>query len=209
MKWFNKSVRIPSREEALAGRDEVMTIDPVHWVNQRSMTGPFEPHLRQVTLAMGCFWGAERRLWQLPGVWVTAVGYAGGYTPNPTYQEVCSGMTAHTEVVLVVYDPNEISLEQILSCFWQSHDPTQGLRQGNDTGSQYRSAIYVESEEDLIKARQSLQAYQEKLQAAGFGEITTELKSGQTFYFAEQYHQQYLAKNPNGYCGLKGTGVSC
>lgn len=209
MKWFNKSVRLPNKEEAIAGRDETMVLDPIHWVNQRSMKGPFEPHLQQVMLAMGCFWGAERKLWQLPGVWVTAVGYAGGFTHNPTYQEVCSGMTAHTEVVLVVYDPNEISLEQILACFWQSHDPTQGLRQGNDQGSQYRSAIYVDQEDDLIVAKQSLLAYQQKLQQAGFSEITTELKVEPVFYFAEQYHQQYLAKNPNGYCGLQGTGVSC
>lgn len=187
----------------------MLEIEPLHWLNQHTLKAPYPEGLYEVVLAMGCFWGAERKFWPLEGVWVTAVGYAGGYTPNPTYEEVCSGMTGHAEVVKVVYDPAVITLADILRCFWESHDPTQGMRQGNDQGTQYRSAVYVNNDEDLQTVQRSLNDYQLKLNVAGFTDITTEIKQGVPFYYAESYHQQYLAKNPNGYCGLKGSGVPC
>ena len=180
-----------------------------HFVNGRPLRGPFPSHLEQAVFGLGCFWGAERRFWETPGVWVTAVGYAGGTTPNASYKEVCSGRTGHAEVVLVVYDPREVSYESLLQEFWQSHDPTQGMRQGNDVGTQYRSIILTASAEQEATARQSLARYQEALRAAGFGPITTSIEPLGELYYAEDYHQQYLAKNPGGYCGLGGTGVSC
>ena len=193
---------------ALAGRDQAMPIVNRHYVTGRPIAGEF-PGLARVQLGLGCFWGAERKFWNIPGVYTTAVGYAGGYTPNPTYEEACSGMTGHTEAVLVVYDPAVISLEEILKVFWESHDPTQGMRQGNDRGTQYRSAIYVEDAAQLVRVEASRAAYQQALDAARHGTITTEVALAGPFYYAEDYHQQYLAKNPNGYCGLGGTGVSC
>lgn len=204
-----KILSFPNIEQALPGRTEVLEIEPLHWLNQHTLKAPYPEGLHEVVLAMGCFWGAERKFWLLEGVWVTAVGYAGGYTPNPTYEEVCSGMTGHAEVVKVVYDPAVITLADILRCFWESHDPTQGMRQGNDQGTQYRSAVYVNNDEDLQTVQRSLNDYQLKLNVAGFTDITTEIKQGVPFYYAESYHQQYLAKNPNGYCGLKGSGVPC
>lgn len=180
-----------------------------HFVNGRPIEGPFDDHLEQAVFAMGCFWGVERRFWQLDGVWTTAVGYAGGSTPDPDYKLVCTGSTGHAEVVLVVFDPAVISYEQLLSIFWENHDPTQGMRQGNDIGTQYRSGIYTLSDEQDAAARQSLPEYQAELHKAGFGDITTEIKALDKFWYAEDYHQQYLAKNPDGYCGVGGTGVSC
>ena len=180
-----------------------------HFVNGRPNEGPFDDHLEQAVFAMGCFWGVERRFWQLDGVWTTAVGYAGGSTPDPDYKLVCTGSTGHAEVVLVVFDPAVISYEQLLSIFWENHDPTQGMRQGNDIGTQYRSGIYTLSDEQDAAARQSLPEYQAELHKAGFGDITTEIKALDKFWYAEDYHQQYLAKNPDGYCGVGGTGVSC
>jgi peptide-methionine (S)-S-oxide reductase len=178
-------------------------------VNGNPLEGPLAPELEQAVFGLGCFWGAERRFWQTDGVFSTAAGYAGGITPNPTYEEVCSGLTGHTEVVLVVFDPAVVSYEQLLGVFWESHDPTQGMRQGNDVGTQYRSAIYVCSEAQQRSAEDSLRAYQGELEKAGYGTITTEIGPLDRFYYAEDYHQQYLAKNPNGYCGIGGTGVSC
>ncbi|MEH6543161.1 MAG: peptide-methionine (S)-S-oxide reductase MsrA [Porticoccaceae bacterium] len=195
--------------EALPGRQEKMQVPEQHAVNGAPLTGPFPEHLRWVQFAMGCFWGVERRFWQLPGVYTTAVGYAGGYTPNPTYEEVCSGRTGHTESVLVVYDPKIIAFAELLTVFWENHDPTQGMRQGNDTGTQYRSAIYCYGDEQLTAAQRSRDDYQNALKASAYGEITTEICAAPEFYYAEFYHQQYLAKNPNGYCNLRGTGVSC
>jgi peptide-methionine (S)-S-oxide reductase len=180
-----------------------------HFVNGRPIEGPFDDHLEQAVFAMGCFWGVERRFWQLDGVWTTAVGYAGGSTPDPDYKLVCAGSTGHAEVVLVVFDPAVISYEQLLSIFWENHDPTQGMRQGNDIGTQYRSGIYTLSDGQDAAARQSLPEYQAELHKAGFGDITTEIKALDKFWYAEDYHQQYLAKNPDGYCGVGGTGVSC
>jgi peptide-methionine (S)-S-oxide reductase len=206
--WNDKKLRMPSAEEALAGRAEKMAIAPEHVVNGHSMT-EVPPGMKVAIFGMGCFWGAERKFWQLPGVFSTAVGYAGGFTPNASYREVCSGMTGHTEVVRVVYDPKTISFESLLKTFWENHDPTQGMRQGNDAGTQYRSAIYYTDEEQRAAAESSRDAYQEVLRAAGHGDITTELRAATPFYYAEDYHQQYLHKNPNGYCGLGGTGVSC
>lgn len=200
---------LPSSAEALPGRAEKMQVPDRHFVNGQPLVGPFPDHLQQVQFGMGCFWGAERRLWQQPGVYTTAVGYAGGSTPNPTYEEVCSGLTGHTEVVLVVFDPLVTSFAALLKVFWEAHDPTQGMRQGNDIGTQYRSAIYCYGEEQLQEALASRDAYQAKLKAAGLGAITTEIRLAPEFYYAEFYHQQYLAKNPAGYCGLRGTGVSC
>ena len=194
---------------ALPGRQEKMQVPDKHAVNGAPLEGPFPENLRSVQFAMGCFWGVERRFWQLPGVYTTAAGYAGGYTPNPDYEEVCSGQTGHTEVVLVVYDPEKISFAELLTVFWEGHDPTQGMRQGNDTGSQYRSAIYCSGDEQLVAAEQSRDTYQQALKKAGYPEITTEVRAAPEFYYAEFYHQQYLAKNPNGYCGLTGTGVTC
>jgi peptide-methionine (S)-S-oxide reductase len=197
--------------EALPGRAEPMPVPEHHFVNFHSLTPPFPEGFETAVFGLGCFWGAERKFWTIPGVWTTAVGYAGGYTPNPTYEEVCSGRTGHAEVVLVVSDPAVVSYEQLLTVFWEAHDPTQGMRQGNDVGTQYRSAIYVRDEQQLDAAKRSLDAYNEVLSAAGYPPITTEvafLAEG-GFYYAEDYHQQYLAKNPNGYCGLGGTGVAC
>jgi peptide-methionine (S)-S-oxide reductase len=185
-----------------------MPVPERHFVNGHALTGPYPAGLEKAIFALGCFWGAERVFWQTPGVWVTAVGYAGGSTPNPTYEEVCSGRTGHTEAVLVVYDPATVGYEQLLKLFWESHDPTQGMRQGNDIGTQYRSAIYTFSQQQR-SAEASRESYQAQLDAAGLGKITTEIADAPPFYFAEAYHQQYLAKNPYGYCGLGGTGVAC
>ncbi|WP_049721642.1 peptide-methionine (S)-S-oxide reductase MsrA [Gilvimarinus polysaccharolyticus] len=204
----NKS-EIPSPEQALSGRDTAMQVSQLHAVNGNSIKPPFPAGYSQFLVGLGCFWGAERLFWQTLGVYTTAVGYAGGYTPNPTYQEVCSGMTGHNEVVLVVFNPAEVSFNKLLTIFWEAHDPTQGMRQGNDSGTQYRSGLYLLTDEQVVAAEQSLKQYQAALSAAGRGEITTEIKTGVDFYYAETYHQQYLAKNPNGYCGLAGTGVSC
>lgn len=200
-------LELPSSAQALPGRESPMPVPETHYVNGRPLSAPFPAGLQQIVLGLGCFWGAERRFWQQPGVWVTAVGYAGGLTPNPTYDEVCSGLTGHSEVVLVVFDPRETSIEALLKVFWESHDPTQGMRQGNDIGTQYRSAIYCTSPEQLEQAKASRDAFQAELSKAGFGEITTEIDQAPTVYFAEAYHQQYLAKNPDGYCGIGGTGV--
>ena len=186
-----------------------MQSDNRHFVNGNPLLPPFPAHLRLAMFGMGCFWGAERRFWQLPGVWTTAVGYSAGTTPDPDYRQVCSGRTGHSEVVRVVYDPAQIGYAQLLQVFWESHDPTQGMRQGNDVGTQYRSGIYVHDEAQREAAERSRNAYQERLSAAGYGPITTEILASPEFYYAEDYHQQYLAKNPAGYCGLGGTGVSC
>lgn len=200
---------IPSPEEALPGREDPLRISGVHWVNRQSMLPPWPQGMEEIVVGLGCFWGAERLFWQLPGVYVTAVGYAGGVTPNPTYEEVCSGLTGHAEVVQVIYDPERVSLGDILRIFWESHDPTQGMRQGNDIGSQYRSVIYVTNASQQHQAEESKKHYARALAEAGKGEVTTEIAPLDHFYLAEEFHQQYLAKNPNGYCGLKGTGVSC
>jgi peptide-methionine (S)-S-oxide reductase len=202
-------LRVPTPEQALPGRSEPMQVPETHFVNGNRMTPPFPAGLETAVFGLGCFWGAERKFWQAPGVYSTAVGYAGGPTPNPTYREVCSGMTGHTEVVLVVFDPKLTSYDAMLKVFWENHDPTQGMRQGNDVGTQYRSAIYTFSPEQRQAAEASRNAYQERLDAAGFGPITTEILDAPSFYYAEDYHQQYLEKNPNGYCGIGGTGVSC
>jgi peptide-methionine (S)-S-oxide reductase len=205
--------RIKSRmidpERALPGRDTPIPVPDRHTVLGNALTPPFPDGFEQAVFGMGCFWGAERLFWQADGVWTTAVGYAGGYTPNPTYQEVCSGSTGHTEAVLVVYDPAKTSYEEMLRIFWEGHDPTQGMRQGNDVGTQYRSAIYTASPEQQAAAERSREMFQERLSSSGFGEITTEITPAGPFYYAEDYHQQYLDKNPGGYCGLGGTGVSC
>jgi peptide-methionine (S)-S-oxide reductase len=193
----------------LPGRETAMTVPENHFVNGHPLKEPFPENLQLAVFGLGCFWGAERRFWESPGVYTTAVGYAGGGTPNPTYQEVCSGGTGHAEVVLVVFDPAVASFENILKIFWESHDPTQGMRQGNDTGTQYRSAIYTYNDKQQNAARRSRDAYQAELNRAGHGNITTEIAALDTFYYAEDYHQQYLAKNPGGYCGIGGTGVSC
>jgi len=203
------ALRLPRPEQALPGRATAMPVPAGHFVNGNPIAPPFPAGLEQAVIAMGCFWGAERKFWQAPGVYTTAVGYAGGYTPNPTYREVCSGMTGHTEVVLVVFDPKLTSYGAMLKLFWENHDPTQGMRQGNDVGTQYRSAIYAFSPEQRVEALASRDAFQARLTAAGFDRITTEIADAPTFYYAEDYHQQYLAQNPNGYCGLGGTGVSC
>jgi peptide-methionine (S)-S-oxide reductase len=204
-----KPMKIPTAAEALPGRSTPVPTAPTHWVNGNSIKPPFPAGMETAVFGLGCFWGAERKFWQLPGVYATAVGYAGGPTPNPTYQEVCSGMTGHNEVVLVVFDPRKVSYEALLKTFWESHDPTQGMRQGNDVGTQYRSGIYVTSPAQRRAAEESRKAFQKGLAKAGYGEITTEIVEAPPFYYAEDYHQQYLAKNPNGYCGLGGTGVSC
>jgi len=197
-------------DEALAGRDRAVPVPAAHHVNGRPMTPPFPEGLRTAVFGLGCFWGAERRFWETEGVWTTAVGYAGGYTRNPSYEEVCTGRTGHAEVVLVVYDPAVVSYDQLLRVFWESHDPTQGMRQGNDVGTQYRSAILTADDEQAAAAARSRDRYQEALGRAGHGEkITTEIAPAGPFYYAEDYHQQYLAKNPMGYCGLGGTGVAC
>lgn len=207
--FTKKPANLVSAVEALPGRKTPLSVPEVHFVNGNRIVAPFPEGLEELVIAMGCFWGAERRFWQQPGVYSTSVGYAGGHTPNPTYEEVCSGKTAHTEVVRVHFDPSQTSLAALLKVFWEGHDPTQGMRQGNDVGTQYRSAIYATSEAQLEAARASREAYQAELNAAGRGEITTEIAPLDTYYYAEEYHQQYLGKNPNGYCGLKGTGVAC
>ena len=206
---FAKPTVIPRADQALPGRDQAMQFDPVHAVLGTPMVPPFPQNCERVVFGMGCFWGAERKFWKLPGVYTTAVGYAAGHTPNPTYQEVCTGMTGHNEVVLVVYDPAKVEFDALLKIFWESHDPTQGMRQGNDIGTQYRSGIYYTLESQREAAAASLQGYQRKLRDAGYTEITTEILEAGPFYYAEDYHQQYLDKNPSGYCGLGGTGVSC
>lgn len=209
MSLFRKPAAMPTPAEALPGRPEAIPTAATHFVNERALNGPYPEGLEIATFGLGCFWGAEKAFWSLPGVWVTAVGYAAGLTPNPTYQEVCSGMTGHNEVVRVVFDPAVISYEALLKRFWESHDPTQGMRQGNDVGTQYRSGIYVETEAQRAAAEASKDTYETELRARGFGPITTEIVDAGPFYFAEDYHQQYLAKNPGGYCGLGGTGVAC
>ena len=206
---LQKKLTMPTQEEALPGRDEPMKVPDTHFVNGNPTQGPFPEHLLQAVFGLGCFWGAERRFWETPGVFTTAAGYAGGITRNPTYEEVCGGMTGHTEVVLVVFDPDIVTFEQLLAVFWEAHDPTQGMRQGNDTGTQYRSAIYTDDDVQQSAAQQSLIAYEAELGKAGYGKITTEILPLDIFYYAEDYHQQYLAKNPAGYCGIGGTGVSC
>jgi peptide-methionine (S)-S-oxide reductase len=206
---FSKPTRLPSKPEALPGRSERMLVSPSHFVNKHNLEPPFPEGLQRAVFGMGCFWGAEKKFWQLDGVYSTAVGYAAGVTPNPTYREVCSGMTGHSEVVLVVFDPKTISFDDLLKVFWENHDPTQGMRQGNDVGTQYRSGIYYSDDEQRRAAERSRDAFQERLTAAGYGPITTEILPAPEFYYAEDYHQQYLAKNPDGYCGLGGTGVTC
>jgi peptide-methionine (S)-S-oxide reductase len=200
---------MPAPEQALPGRDETMPVPDRHAVNGRSLRPPYPKGLEIVDVGMGCFWGAERKYWQASGVWVTAVGYQGGFTPNPSYEEVCSGRTGHTEVVRVVFDPRETSFAEMLRLFWEGHDPTQGMRQGNDVGTQYRSALYTHSEAQRAAAETSREDYQKRLVEAGYGPITSEIRDAPPFYFAEPYHQQYLHKNPGGYCGLGGTGVAC
>jgi len=204
---FSKSMEIPSSAQALPGRDEKMQLNPVHYVHGRSMVEPFPQNMQQVIFGLGCFWGAEKEFWNLEGVYTTAVGYAAGHTLNPSYEEVCTGMTGHNEVVLVVYDPAVVSLQTLLKVFWESHDPTQGMRQGNDQGTQYRSGIYYSNESQHDQAVSSMNDYQVNLSAQGLSMITTEIQPAGEFYYAEDYHQQYLAKNPSGYCGLGGTGV--
>lgn len=207
--FLRKPATLPTPEEALPGRSEAIPVPGQHHVNGHRLTPPYPPGLEVLDLGLGCFWGAERKFWQVPGIWVTAVGYQGGHTPNPTYEEVCSGRTGHTEAVRVVYDPAMVTAADLLRVFWESHDPTQGMRQGNDVGTQYRSAVYTHSPAQRAAAEASLAAYQERLAEAGYGPVTTEIRDAPPFYFAEGYHQQYLAKNPNGYCGLGGTGVTC
>jgi peptide-methionine (S)-S-oxide reductase len=210
MNLFSKAkTTLVDPQDALPGRDEPITVPARHDVLGNPVTPPWPEGFQQIVFAMGCFWGAERVFWQAPGVWTTAVGYAGGQTPNPSYEEVCSGRTGHTEAVLAVFDPAVTSLDEMLRLFWENHDPTQGMRQGNDVGTQYRSAILFGDDAQRAAAERSRDAYAEQLRAAGYGEITTEIAPLDAFYYAEGYHQQYLAKNPNGYCGLGGTGVSC
>ncbi|HYK89341.1 MAG TPA: peptide-methionine (S)-S-oxide reductase MsrA [Acidobacteriota bacterium] len=204
-----KKLKMPTAHEALPGREERMTVPERHYVNGRPMSAPFPAHMEQALFAMGCFWGAEKKFWLTDGVYSTAVGYAGGQTPNPTYREVCTGLTGHAEVVRVVFDPKAIKYADLLKVFWENHDPTQGMRQGNDIGTQYRSGIYWYSEAQRIAAEASCEAYQRALTQAHLGRITTEILPAPEFYYAEEYHQQYLAKNPGGYCGLGGTGVAC
>ena len=201
--------RMPRPEEALPGRAMEVPVPPEHFVNGHRMQAPFPEGMERIVVAMGCFWGAERKFWQTPGVYTTAVGYAGGSTPNPMYEEVCSGLTGHTEVVLAVFDPEAVSYPELLKVFWEGHDPTQGMRQGNDIGTQYRSAIHVFDAAQRRAAEETRDAFQQALTAAGYGPITTEIEDAPPFYYAEHYHQQYLAKVPNGYCGLGGTGVGC
>src|SRR5919202_5794146 len=210
MLFGSRKTTMPTPEQALPGRPEpAFSVTERHTVLGTKITPPFPEHLEQALFAMGCFWGEERMVWQTPGVWTTAVGYAGGDTPNPTYEEVCSGSTGHTEVVRVVWDPEQLTYEDVLKVFWEGHDPTQGMRQGNDVGTQYRSAIYTYGDEQARVAQASRDAYAERLRTAGHGEITTEIAPAGDFFYAEDYHQQYLHKVPNGYCGLGGTGVSC
>ncbi|QFR34316.1 peptide-methionine (S)-S-oxide reductase MsrA [Ancylobacter sp. TS-1] len=209
MFFFKKSADLPTPEQALPGRAQPLPTAERHFVNGHPLKGPYPDGFETAIFGLGCFWGAERKFWQTPGVWVTAVGYINGVTPNPTYEETCTGLTGHAEAVLVVFDPAVISYERLLKLFWESHDPTQGMRQGNDVGTTYRSGIYVTSPEQRAQAQASKAAYEPALKAKGFPAITTEIVDAPVFYFAEGYHQQYLAKNPSGYCGLGGTGVSC
>jgi peptide-methionine (S)-S-oxide reductase len=209
MFFASKKVRMPSAEEILPGRNTPMAVSSKHYVSGNRLAAPYPPGMQIAMFGLGCFWGAERKFWQIPGVYSTSVGYAGGGTPNPTYEEVCSGMTGHNEVVRVVFDPDEVTYEELLKVFWESHDPTQGMRQGNDVGTQYRSGIYVSDAAQRAATERSLNAYAALLVGKGYGAVTTEIVDAPAFYFAEDYHQQYLAKNPRGYCGLGGTGVSC
>lgn len=204
-----KLAALPTPDQALPGRAQRLAVPVAHFVNAAPLQPPFPAGLEEAVFGLGCFWGAERKFWQTPGVYSTSAGYAGGHTPNPTYEEVCSGRTGHTEVVRVIFDPAKVSYAELLKIFFESHDPTQGMRQGGDIGTQYRSAIYTTSAVQAEAAARAIAAYGEKLRAAGFGAITTELRAAPEFYYAEDYHQQYLAKNPNGYCGLGGTGVAC
>jgi len=206
---FRKSPRMPTPEEALPGRSTPLPTASMHFVNGNPLKGPYPAGFEMALFGLGCFWGAERKFWQMPGVYVTAAGYSAGITPNPTYEETCTGLTGHNEVVLVVFDPAAVTYEELLKLFWESHDPTQGMRQGNDVGTTYRSGIYTYSAAQAATAEASRAMYQAKLIQSGYSAITTEIIPAETFYFAEAYHQQYLAKNPNGYCGLGGTGVSC
>ena len=208
--WLRKkSIEMPTAGTALPGRASALPVPDKHFVNGHPLKAPFPAHLRQAIFGLGCFWGAERKFWTVPGVYTTAVGYAAGITPNPTYEEVCTGQTGHNEVVLVVYDPGQVSYSQLLTVFWEAHDPTQGMRQGNDAGTQYRSGIYFFDDEQHDAALRSKAAFEAGLRQAGYGPITTEILPAPPFYYAEDYHQQYLAKNPGGYCGLGGTGVKC
>ncbi len=207
--FSTKSPALPTEREALPGRPTEMPVPDAHAVNGAPLKPPFPAALEQAVFALGCFWGAERKFWQLPGVFTTAAGYAGGLTPNPTYREVCSGQTGHTEVVLVVFDPRQVTYDDLLKVFWENHDPTQGMRQGNDVGTQYRSAIYTYSDEQQAAAERSKTEYEAALGRHGYGPVTTEIRTAPPFYYAEDYHQQYLHKNPNGYCGIGGTGVTC
>ena len=208
--WGSRTkLAMPSKDKALPGRSERMRVPAEHFVNRHPLTPPFPDGLEKAMFGLGCFWGAERKFWEAPGVFTTAAGYAAGYTPNPTYEEVCTGLTGHNEVVLVVFDPKVISYDAVLKIFWESHDPTQGMRQGNDIGTQYRSGIYAYTPEQRRRAEASRAAFQDELTQAGYGRITTEIADAPPFYYAEDYHQQYLHKNPDGYCGLGGTGVSC
>jgi len=206
---FGKPKTIPSKAEALPGRADQMPVPDAHFVNQHRLTPPFPDGLQRALFGMGCFWGAEKKFWPVPGVYSTAVGYAGGHTPNATYREVCTGMTGHNEVVLVVFDPKIVAYDDLLKVFWENHDPTQGMRQGNDAGTQYRSGIYYFDDAQRRSAERTRDAFQTRLKASGYGAITTEIVPAPDFYYAEDYHQQYLAKNPDGYCGLGGTGVTC
>jgi len=207
--FSKKPLTVPSTAEALPGRAERMPVPEQHFVNRNRIVPPFPDGFQRAVFGMGCFWGAEKKFWSVPGVYSTAVGYAGGATPNATYREVCTGMTGHNEVVLVVFDPQIVSYADLLKVFWENHDPTQGMRQGNDLGTQYRSGIYYANDEQRRAAESSRDTFQRQLAAAGYGAITTEIVAAPEFYYAEDYHQQYLAKNPDGYCGLGGTGVSC
>ncbi|MGH8498711.1 MAG: peptide-methionine (S)-S-oxide reductase MsrA [Methylococcales bacterium] len=209
MGFFSKSLQLSRPQDALSGRAQKMKVFPSHFVNGNRVLPPFPDNTQKSLFALGCFWGAERKFWEISGVYSTSVGYAGGFTPNPTYEEVCSGMTGHAEVVQVLFMPDRVEYRKLLEVFWESHNPTQGMRQGNDRGTQYRSAIYTFGEEQLKMALESRHAYQKKLSDAGFPAITTEVLAAPAFFYAEDYHQQYLAKNPGGYCGLRGTGIKC
>ena len=209
MSFHQKLLNIPKSEDCLPGRSTPTSISGIHTFNGNNMIPPFSEEMDSLLVGMGCFWGAERFFWELDGVWVTAVGYSGGHTPNPTYEEVCSGLTGHAEVVLVVFQKESLDFKDLLKVFWESHDPTQGMRQGNDIGTQYRSGIWVTDQKQLVEAEESLKAYEESLLASGFEEIKTTVEMQENFYYAEEYHQQYLHKNPNGYCGIAGTGVLC
>lgn len=205
--WRPKLMTIPEKDQALPGRAEAMDVEPLHFVNANPITGSCPEGLKELIVGMGCFWGAERLFWKMSGVWATSVGYGGGHTPNPTYEEVCTGHTGHTELVRIWYDPKELTLKALLQAFWEQHDPTQGMRQGNDVGTQYRSALYLTHAEDMALAEETKARYQQQLTTAGYPEITTDIAQGVTYYLAETEHQQYLAKNPNGYCGLNGCSI--